>query len=328
MDKAMPALGLRLAALLGALLIAATGALAREPHWPETLSIGTASLGGTYFVYGEGLARILTRELKTTVWARPTEGPSENIKLLESGEIDLAFVTLGVAQQAWNGAGDWTGGKRLRQMRAIFPMYDTPFQFLAPRDSGLAAALDLAGKRVGVGPAGGTTGIYMPQFFKALQIDAALEVGSWAELARKLTDGSLDALAVAAGVPFPAFAELERKLKVRYLPLTSSQIVALRLAMPELSPSLVAAGTYPSLLRHYPTVGFFNFAVAHWALPNDLVYAIVDAVFSNHEEMLTLHGAAAETVPANFTRNTFLPFHAGAAEWYHRKASTGVVRGD
>ena len=324
----MHALGLRLAALIGAVLIAATGAFAREPHWPETLSIGTASAGGTYFVYGEGLARILTRELKTTVWARPTEGPSENIKLLERGEIDLAFVTLGVAQQAWNGAGDWTEGKQWRQMRAIFPMYDTPFQFLTPRDLGAVSPLDLAGKRVGVGPAGGTTGIYMPAFFKALQIDARLQTGSWAELAGKVADGSLDGLAVAAGVPFPAFADLERKIKVRYLPLTSAQIVALRLAMPELSPSLVAAGTYPSLLRHYPTVGFFNFAVAHWALPDDLVYAIVDAVFSNHEEMLSWHGAAAETVPANFTRNTLLPFHAGAAEWYHRKASTGIVRGD
>jgi hypothetical protein len=44
--------------------------------------------------------------------------------------------------------------------------------------------------------------------------------------------------------------------------------------------------------------------------------------------MMGVHSAAAETVPANFTRNTFLPFHPGAAEWYHRKASTGVVRGD
>ncbi|HEU0058923.1 MAG TPA: TAXI family TRAP transporter solute-binding subunit [Hyphomicrobiaceae bacterium] len=111
----MHCLGLRLAALIGAVLLAATGAVAREPHWPATLSIGTASAGGTYFVYGEGAARILTRELKSTVWARPTEGPSENIKLLEGGEIDLAFVTLGVARQAWNGAGDWTEGKRWRQ---------------------------------------------------------------------------------------------------------------------------------------------------------------------------------------------------------------------
>ena len=321
-------LALRLAVCLGAVLMASASGQCREPHWPESISIATASPGGTYFAYGEGLARILTRELKTTVWARPTEGPSENIKLIERGEVELAFVTLGVAQQAWNGTGDWTLGTRYREMRAIFPMYDTPFQFLAPRASGAQATSDLAGKRVGVGPAGGTTGIYLPEFFKTLKIDVGLETGSWSALAAKVVDGSLDALAVAAGVPFPTFAELESKLKVRYLPLTAEQIVALRLAMPELGASLVAAGTYPSLLRHYQTVGLFNFAVAHAALPDDLVYAIVDAVFACHEEMLAVHASAAETVPVNFTRNTLLPFHRGASEWYHRKATTGIVRGD
>ena len=57
-------------------------------------------------------------------------------------------------------------------------------------------------------------------------------------------------------------------------------------------------------------------------------YEIVEAVFANHEEMMVVHPAAAETRPGNFTRNTFLPYHAGATEWYHRKAAVGVVRGD
>jgi uncharacterized protein len=311
-----------------ALLSGATASIAREPHWPDTLTIGTASRGGTYFAYGEGLARILTRELKTTVWARPTEGPTENIKLLEAGEIQLGFVTLGIAQQAWNGTGEWTSGKRFQSIRAIFPMYDTPFQFMALRDSGIASVSELSGKRVGIGPAGGTTGTYVPEFFKLLKVDAHLETGAWADLAAKVQEGSLDALAVGAGVPFPSFAQLEAKTKVRYIPLAPPQIVALRLAIPELGASVVAAGSYPSLIRHYPTVGLFNFAVASHRLPDDLVYAILEAVFTYHEEMMGAHPAAAETIPSNFARNSFLPFHGGAAEWYHRKAFTGVVRGD
>src|SRR5262249_42111334 len=132
----IPALQRAIAIIIAACALAAPG-LCREPHWPETLSIGTASPGGTYFAYGEGLARLLTRELRTTVWARPTEGPTENIRLIESGALDVGFVTLGIAQQAWTGSGEWTGGQRYRALRAAFPMYDTPFQFVALRAKGL-----------------------------------------------------------------------------------------------------------------------------------------------------------------------------------------------
>lgn len=317
------------ALVLGLVVLAAPGpALSGEPHWPPSLVIGTASAGGTYHAYGAGLARILTRELDIPVIMRPTEGPAENIWLLESGEIQLGFVTQGVALQAWNGAAAWTGGTPLRAMRAMFPMYDTPFQFVVLQDSGLQSLGELTEKRIGVGPQGGTAAAYVPGIFKTLTVKPVLVHGDWADLASQLLDGRIDGLAVAAGVPFPSLAEIERKTKVRYLPLSQKQIVDLRLALPELGASVVAAGSYPTLRRHYATVGLYNFAVAHRDLPDDLVYAIVEAVFANHEAMIDVHPAAAETVPGNFTRNSFLPFHPGAARWYHNKGVLGVVRGD
>jgi TRAP transporter TAXI family solute receptor len=324
----MTTIFLRIVMILAAVFVLPNAVLAGEAHWPETLTIGTGSPGGTYHAYGEGLARLLTRKLDIPVFMRATEGPTENIKLLEAGEIQLAFVTLGVAQQAWNGTGEWTGGKQFRAMRAIFPMYDTPFQFMALRESNILSVADLTDKRVGIGPQGGTTGIYMPAFFKILKINATTQTGSWSDLAAAIPARALDALAVGAGVPFPEFAELEKRVKVRYLTLTGGQVVALRLAIPELGASVVAAGTYPSLMRHYQTVGLYNFAVAHRVLPDDLVNAIAEAVFANHDEMMQIHPAAADTVPANFTRNTILPFHDGAARWYHNKSASGVVLGD
>jgi uncharacterized protein len=319
---------LRLVAVLAAVVVLPQVARPGEAHWPDTLTIGTGSPGGTYYEYGEGLAKLLTRKLDIPVAMRATEGPTENIRLLEAGEIQLAFVTLGVAQQAWNGSGAWTGGKQFRAMRAVFPMYDTPFQFMVLQKSRIQTVAGLAEKRVGIGPQGGTTGIYMPEFFKVLKINPTIQTGSWSDLAAAVEAGALDALAVGAGVPFPEFANLEKRNKVQYLPLTASQVVALRLAIPELGASVVPAGSYPSLMRHYQTVGLYNFAVAHRTLPDDLVYAIAEAVFVNHDEMMQAHQGAADTVPANFTRNTILPFHDGAARWYHNKSASGVVHGD
>jgi TRAP transporter TAXI family solute receptor len=319
---------LRIAVALAAALVLPQASRAGEAHWPETLTIGTGSPGGTYYEYGNALAKLLTRKLDTPVFMRPTEGPTENIKLLEAGEIQLAFLTLGVAQQAWNGSGGWTGGKQFRAMRAVFPMYDTPFQFMTLQKSGIATVAGLTDKRVGIGPQGGTTAIYMPEFFKVLKINPTTQTGNWSDLAAAVEDGALDALAVGAGVPFPEFATLERRTKVRYLPLSTSEVVALRLALPELGASAVPAGTYPSLTRHYQTVGLYNFAVAHRTLPDDLVYAITEAVFANQDEMMQVHYAAADTIASNFVRNTILPFHDGAARWYHNKSTAGVVHGD
>jgi len=212
-------------------------------------------------------------------------------------------------------------------MRAIFPMYDSPFQFVVPQASDIQSVAQLSGKRVGVGPQGGTTSTYVPSLFRTLKIDAALSTGDWLDLVSQVQARSADALVVAAGAPFPSLLELERKDKVRFLPLTDKQVLDLRLAMPELGASVIASGTYASMQTKYQTVGLFNFAVARQDLPEDLVYAIVEVVFANQESLIEAHPAAAGTIPANFTRNTFLPFHSGSSRWYH-KTAPGLGQGE
>jgi TRAP transporter TAXI family solute receptor len=294
-----------------------------QPNWPATLAIATASPGGTYYTYGEGLARMLTRVLRLPIAARPTEGPSENIRLIEEGDAQVGFVTMGVALQGWNGTADWTGGKEFRAMRAMFPMYNTPFHFIVMRESPVQSLADLAGKRIGAGPRGGTAGNYVPRFLETLEIEASLSYGTWEALTAQLEQGELDVLAVAAGVPFPAVTGLEADHEIRYIPVNEDQILTLRLAMPELNQSVIPAGTYPSLMKGYPTVGLYNFAVAHKDLPGDLVYRIVKAVFDYHQEMMEIHPAAASTVPG-----TFLPYHDGAARYYGNTFAPGLLVGD
>src|SRR5436190_1493904 len=134
---------------------------------------------GTYYQYGEGLARLLTRKLGVPVAARETEGPVENLKLIETREVDLAFVTLGIAQQGWSGGGDWTAGRQFRSARALFPMYDTPFQFIVSSDSPIQSVAEFDGKQVGIGPQGGTGGVYTPLLFGVIKVTARFATGSW-----------------------------------------------------------------------------------------------------------------------------------------------------
>jgi hypothetical protein len=103
----------------------------------------------------------------------------------------------------------------------------------------------MAGKIIGVGPQGGTSGIYMPMFLKTLKVEATLTFGAWEKLAAEFSDGKIDVLAVAVGAPFPAIAELEAKKKVIFVTPRQEEILALRLAIPELTPSVIPAGVYP-----------------------------------------------------------------------------------
>jgi uncharacterized protein len=317
-----------LAIALAAFAAKATPVLPADPNWPATLTIVTASPGGTYHVYGAALARILTRALGLPVTERTTEGPNQNIQMIETGEAQLGFVTLGAAFQAWNGVAEWTNGKQYRSMRALFPMYDTPFHFVALKDSDIRSLAGMAGKRIGVGPQGGTAGTYMPMFLKTLKIEAELTFGDWEELAAELSDAKLDVLAVAVGAPMPAIAGLEANKKIAFVEPSRQEILDLRLAIPELTHAIIPAGVYPSLKKSYSSVGLYNFAVTSKDLPESLIYAIVDAVFANHQELVQAHPAAAETVPANFFHNMFLPYHPGASRYYANRVMTGAVSGD
>ena len=93
-----------------------------DPGWPKTLTLGTASVGGTYFVYGQVWARLVNEKLGTTIGTQQTQGPNQNIILTDARQVDLGMTTMGVALQAWNGTGDWTKGKKYSNIRATFPM--------------------------------------------------------------------------------------------------------------------------------------------------------------------------------------------------------------
>jgi TRAP transporter TAXI family solute receptor len=296
--------------------VALAGIAVREDaRAAEPIVIATASPGGPYLAYGQGLARILSRELGQEVTAQSTQGPAQNTVLLEKKQATLAFITVGVGLQAWNGS-DWTKGSQYRSMRVIFPMYDTAFQFVAAKRLHLHWLDDLAGLRIGAGPRAGTAGAYLPTMFKALDIKADLRFGAWESMASQLKSDDLNAIVFTAGFPTPALTELIAAAPLDFVQPSADQIASIRKALPEISRSTVPAQTYPTQARDYPTIGLYNFAVVHKDLPDDLVYKIVKTVFDNRDELVKAQSSAKETVPANIGRDAVLPLHPGAERYY------------
>jgi len=290
-------------------------AAAESAGWPASITIGTASPGGAYYLYGLEVARILSRSLGIETNAQVTQGPAQNIVLLERREAMLGFITTGAGLQGWNGA-EWAKGTQYRSMRVIFPMYDTAFQFVARKGLGIKSLIDFAGRQIGVGPQAGTGGVYVPVILKALAITASLRHGAFDDMQTQAATGKLDGVVFVGGIPFPALAELDAMQPIDFIQPSVDEVAVIRKQIPELSPSSVPARTYPSLVEEYRTFGLYNFAVAHKDLPDDLVYKIVKVVFDNHDELVKAYPGAKETVPANIGRNAILPLHPGAIRYY------------
>ncbi len=309
---------MRIRLLAAALIIAAiwpAPSWSAPPGWPASLTIGTASPGGVFLLYGQALAPILTEALGLPVEAQATQGSSQNILLLESGTVRLALVSTDVALDGWNGTGAWTQDKKLRSMRALFPMYDAPIEVVARKGSEIRALPDMAGKPVAGGPPGGG-GAIVAKLFDVLGIKPTWRYGAYDTLSTEMQSGLVDALVSTIVVPAPALTKLDRPGEISFIPLSADEIAKVCAAMPQFSPSLVKAGSYPSLTTDYPTVGFFNFVVVSKDLPDDLVYAMVKAFYANHDRMVKAQPSARESVVANLKRNTFIPYHPGAVRYY------------
>jgi TRAP transporter TAXI family solute receptor len=289
---------------------------AANPDWPKSLMLAAATPGGVFYVYGEELGRILTEKLGIAVNMAPSQGSVHNVKLLDSGAAQLGLISMGIGLEGWNGTGDWTNGKRFRDVRALFPMYETPFHAVTLRRSGITTLVELDKRRVGVGPRVGLAGSYAQRVFGVLGISPEIRYGGFDTQGTELLQGAIDAVLALTAAPMPSIQDVESKEHIIFMCPSPEQIDSFRKAMPELSPSEIVAGTYRSLDKDCVTVGLYNFVVGRADLPDDLVYQLVKAAFEGQPRLQKAHPVASQTVPQNAVKDTFLPFHLGAVRYY------------
>ncbi len=306
-------------AAIAALGLAMPVAAEDRSDWPDSFSVGTASQGGTYFVYGNGWTNLVSETLGIPGGAEVTGGPVQNAALVQSGDLDLGMVTMGPARDALDGNSALAPGLVHDQIRAVFPMYKTAFHAMTLKSSGVTSFAEIPdGAVVGVGPAGGTPGTYWPRILEVLGKDIEIRHGGAADLAGQLQDGLIDVYVWAAGIPFPAFSQIEAQNDVNFFGFTAEEQQKVLDTQP-VAAFTIPAGTYTTLGEDHSSVAMWNFAIANAALPDDFVYAVVDTVMGQHDRMMEIHKAAIESIPANADKNTFLPWHPGAARWFEEQ---------
>ncbi len=301
---------------LGGSLLAASAAQADRSDWPESFTMGTASQGGTYFVYGSGWANMIADELGLSGGGEVTGGPVQNLALVHTGDIAFGMTTMGPAADAMAGQSPLAPGMVLDNVCAMFPMYETPFSITALSSSGITSISEIPdGARIGFGPAGSTSDTYFPAILETLGVDFERRNGGWTDLGGQLQDGLLDVIAFAAGIPIPAVSQLEVQSDVNIIEFNEEELATTLEHFPVAEFS-IPASTYTTLEEDARAVSMWNFAIARCDLPEDFVYEATRLTMENNERMQSIHRSAVTTIPENVVHNQVLPFHPGAARWF------------
>lgn len=287
--------------------------------WPSSLSIGTASQGGVYFVYGNGLAGFIGESLGVSSSGAVTGGPVQNATLVQSKEQDMGLVTMGPMLEAWNGKSVLAPGLEHKDVRALFAMYETPLQAITMRASGITKLADLQGKRISVGPAGSTADMYWRRILEALNIEAIISNAGASDSAGQLKDGMIDAFLFAAGIPTGAFSQLAAEADVITFSFSENELASTLQKFPEVAAYTIPANTYSVQKEGQNTVAMWNFVVVNKDMPDSLAYEVTKLALENQPRMVQIHASAKATVPENWDKNTFLPFHPGALRYYEEK---------
>jgi len=115
-----------------------------------TVVLGTATPGGGFPVYGAAVAdTVHETEPTLAIEQRNTKGSTENVPLLESGQVDIALVQGEVAHEAFNGIG-----RPPANLKIVAAMYSTPGMFVVRGDSPHRRVEDLRGESVVFGARG------------------------------------------------------------------------------------------------------------------------------------------------------------------------------
>jgi len=300
-------------------LLAAGGLLvgcSRQPGVDQVhLRLATGPEGAVYRRIGGALAEHITEQVPgATVTTVPSGASTDNIRMLLAGDVHLGLSSLDAVIT--------TEGSVPKGLSAVCRLYDSHLHLVVMAGSSINEFRDLEGKRVSLGARDSGTEFTSLRVLALKAVKADGRYLSQAESAAALRDGEIDAMFSLTGVPTPAITDLAQRHPIRLIPL-GEQADALVTAYPgPYAPATVPATAYPGVPATR-TVAVPNVLLVRNDLPDDLVYAITNTIFTR-TGMITSGGRDdAEAVPEAWQINVrtgistaSIPLHPGAAAWF------------
>lgn len=306
-----------LAAGMLVIAVAATAAFAQAPAF---FRIGTGGTAGTYYPVGGMIANAISNPPVLVSTAVATNGSVANVNAIAGGNMESGFSQADVAYWAFTGTGSFAGKPKVDELRSITNLYPESVHVVVKK--GVAKSIaDLKGKRVSLDEPGSGTLLNAKAILAAYGItekDIKPEYVKPNQAADKLKDGSIDAFFITGGYPLAAVSELVTATGgVELLGISGPEAEALMKAAPFFASDEIPAGTYKDI-GAVKTLAVGAQWVTSSKIPNDLVYAVVKALWADKTRAVLDAGHAKGKLitPANALKGLAVPLHPGAEKFY------------
>ena len=273
--------------ILIAVLVAAYWWL--DPQPPKHVTLATGPTGSAYATFGQRYAQALAVN-HIRVELKPTDGSADNLRLLRSGEADVAFVRGGGGDPAADEAAGLTSlGSLFYEPLWVF--YRTDVARRVDRKSGVLNSLtQLKGLRVNVDKPGSGVPAIMEKLFSANHLDAQSIQLSYLEPApamQALLTGTLDAIVLASAPQSPLVQKLLRAPGIQLMDFPQSDAYSRRFAF--LSAVTLPRGVV-DLARNLPPHDVELLAATTSLLSREQTHPALRQLFA--QAALKLHGGA------------------------------------
>lgn len=301
-------------AALGLILSASIGMA--EAQVKRKLSMGTATIGGLYYIFGGAWAKALNEAVpEVEITAESTPGSVANAQMIQAGKIAIGFSQATAAYESYNGLG-WTKGTKYDKIRALVALYPAALTVYTLESRNIRSLKDLNGKDVSLGPAGAGVDQFGRNLFEVLGIKPKrIHNLPHEQTAKAVGDGQLDAGMTVQLAPWPGLKDLETSAKLYFIPVTKEEGAQVRAKYPYYADGFLPKGSYKAITADIPSLGDWNLGLVGADMPEDLAYKLAQGTFAKQKDLLATHRAAEYTVPQNAKYNT-IPIHPGAVRFY------------
>ena len=289
------------------------------------VSIAAGWVTGAYFPMAGAISRIAWKHLKEDgikVTAESSGASVANAKLIGAGDTDFAILQNDIASYAHHGKAGMFD-KPIKNLLGVCTLFPEHVQLVARKGANIQSVADLKGKKVAIGPVGSGTSENAKQILEAwgLSVEdlAKAEQLTASQSADYIKDGRLDAAFFTVAVGAAVIMDTSLIVDVNIVPIVGDNVEKLIKSYPFYAKQMVPAGTYKGNDADVPTVSVMAMLSARADLEEDIVYKIVNAMYSDLEQLKKAHDKFKDIEMGKGLIGMGIPLHPGAEKYFKEK---------